>query len=359
MATVGVKWIATAVVWMTTVRHVLSVTPLHGIYERIEDETVEMVYQLPPDTLGLKGVLAVFHGCSHRATDWFPVSDSCKACIGLPVERTIAQGALDRGFAVLAISSQNKEHKCWLPHGDILPVSKAIRHFYAFLKKSTNVGSKRRELFSSTETMLGKGVSATQMMSPPLFLLGASSGGSFVASFAAESRNLSLHVSAICVQISAIRQTNHVHVPPTLFVHMTSDGHTSRAVGRIIEQLNKRSVGGVMVAAQHLCQSKAITPSYFHDHGQALSVVDSATLVAALTAAGIIDAATGKLKDDPRMTDWRQTASKALPHVVLSRDNLKPDESAVSELLNLAWAAHEITDEFLPETFQWFLDHSG
>ena len=352
---VGIKWIATAVVWMTTVRRVLSVTPLHGIYERIETETIEMVYQLPPDTLELKGVLAVFHGCSHRATDWFPASDSCKACIGLPVERTIAQGALDRGFAVLAISSQNKEHNCWLPHGDIVPVSKAIRHFYEFLKKASKVGSKRRALFSSID----KGVSSTQMMNPPLFLLGASSGGSFVASFAAESRNLSLHVSAICVQISAIRQTNHVHVPPTLFVHMASDGHTSRAVGRSIEQLNKKSVGGVAVAAQHVCQSKVISPSYFHDHGQALSAADSATLVAALTAAGMIDAATGKLKDDPRMTEWRQVVSKALPHVVPSKDSLKPDESAVSELLNMAWAAHEITDEYLPETFKWFLDHSG
>jgi hypothetical protein len=197
-------------------------------------------------------------------------------------------------------------------------------------------------------------------MNPPLFLLGASSGGSFVASFAAENKALSVYASAICVQISAIRQTNHVHVPPTLFVHMASDGHTARAVGRTVEQLNKKSTAGAAVsAAQYICQSKPLLPSYFHDHGEALTAADSATLVAALTAGGLVDAATGKLKDDPRMTDWRQVASRALPHVVPLKDSLKPDESAVSELLNLAWAAHEITDEYLPETFKWFLDHSG
>ena len=338
---------------------VSAVHILRGIHERIESETIEMVYQLPSDTSETKGVLAVFHGCSHRATDWFPTSQSCSSCIGLPVERAIVQGALDRGFAVLALSSQNKDHKCWIPHGDIVPVSKAIRHFYEqILKKRTTVGSNRRELISLDNGNKG-GVSANLKMDPPLFLLGASSGGSFVGSFSAEGRALNVYTSAICVQISAIRQTNHVHVPPALFVHMASDGHTARAVGRIVEQLNKKSAGGAAAAAQYICQSKTLIPSYFQDHGAALTATDSATLVAALTTSGMVDAATGKLKDDPRMTDWRHVASKALPHIVPSKDSLKPDESAVSELLNLAWAAHEITDEYLPETFKWFLDHSG
>jgi len=88
---------------------------LVGQYLRIENESIEMVYQLPPVS-PIKGVLALFHGCSHRATDFWPASDSCKKCIGLPVERTIALAALRRGLAVLAISSSNSEHKCWIPH---------------------------------------------------------------------------------------------------------------------------------------------------------------------------------------------------------------------------------------------------
>jgi hypothetical protein len=44
-----------------------------------------------------------------------------------------------------------------------------------------------------------------------------------------------------------------------------------------------------------------------------------------------------------------QVAKSALPHVVPAVDSLKADESAISELLNLAWAGHEMTDEYLDE----------
>lgn len=88
---------------------------LVGQYARIENDSIEIVYQVPTTT-ALRGLLVVFHGCSHRATDFFPASTTCKKCIGLPVERTIAMAAIRRGIAVLAISSQNAEHKCWVPH---------------------------------------------------------------------------------------------------------------------------------------------------------------------------------------------------------------------------------------------------
>ena len=54
-----------------------------------------------------------------------------------------------------------------------------------------------------------------------------------------------------------------------------------------------------------------------------------------------------------------QVALKALPSVLPSIDSLKADESGVSELLNLAWGEHEITDEYLPETLKWFFDHAS
>ena len=148
-------------------------------------------------------------------------------------------------------------------------------------------------------------------MSPPLFLLGASSGGSFVGNFAAEGKSLNVLVSALCVQISVVRQTNQSsRLPHTLFVHMALDPHTSRGVNRAVEVLNKKTTTTQenIRAAQMACEPKALGPSYFFDHGAALSAPDSATLVTAFKEAGIVDSATGKLKSDPRssMVDWRQ-----------------------------------------------------
>ena len=54
-----------------------------------------------------------------------------------------------------------------------------------------------------------------------------------------------------------------------------------------------------------------------------------------------------------RGSSWRQVARKALPKLVPLYDNLIADQSGISELLNLAWAMHEITDEQLIQTFEF------
>jgi hypothetical protein len=42
-------------------------------------------------------------------------------------------------------------------------------------------------------------------------------------------------------------------------------------------------------------------------------------------------------------------AKKALPHIVPGTDSLIADESPISELMNVAWSSHEITDERIDE----------
>lgn len=42
-------------------------------------EGVEVVWQGVPNP---KGILMLFHGCRHSATDYFPQSDSCPHCLG-------------------------------------------------------------------------------------------------------------------------------------------------------------------------------------------------------------------------------------------------------------------------------------
>ena len=40
-----------------------------------------------------------------------------------------------------------------------------------------------------------------------------------------------------------------------------------------------------------------------------------------------------------------------LPNI---NDSLLADQSSLSELMNMAWASHEITIDFIENTFQWF-----
>lgn len=249
---------------------------LHGVYS-IEDD-IEFVFQLPKTRP--QGVLFVAHGCSHSATDWWPKSASCPKCIGLPVETSIVRKGLDHNYAILAISSYNRSHKCW----SIFDVSIVLQIIKSFYEKN----------FSSD-------------FSIPLHLFGASSGGSFVGSLS-QSRSLQPSVSSVCVQISTVRgKTNS---PPTLFVLMAKDKHTYQAVEHRAQRITFNQI--------LLCKEKPISASYFMEHSGAMerptlglsninlfSSADSTAIHKALLKAGIIDPVTYLLKEDPRNTDWR------------------------------------------------------
>lgn len=61
-----------------------------------------------------KGVLFVAHGCSHQGSDFWLPSPRCRHCLGLPEELRVTEMALRRGYAVVAVSSYNRDgDKCW------------------------------------------------------------------------------------------------------------------------------------------------------------------------------------------------------------------------------------------------------
>mmetsp|Transcript_6967 Transcript_6967/g.7083 ORF Transcript_6967/g.7083 Transcript_6967/m.7083 type:complete len:187 (-) Transcript_6967:246-806(-) len=182
-------------------------------------------------------------------------------------------------------------------------------------------------------------------------MLGASSGGQFVGSF---SQTTDLTVSAIAIQISTIKIHNNSTVPPVLFIHMPQEDHTHRTIDKVIGVLSKRASN--FSAIELLCHKKLLIPSFFYDHMSVLSVNDSTALIAGLKLSGLVSRNL-TLIDDPRQTEWRQVARTVLPHVVPSKDSLIADESALSELMNLAYAGHEVTDEYLDETFDFFIKH--
>ena len=93
-----------------------------------------------------------------------------------------------------------------------------------------------------------------------------------------------------------------------------------------------------------------ITPTFFYDHGKHLTLEDSQRFFAALVKAGYLSS-DQYLVDDPRQSEWRNVARDSLPGVVPFYDSLIADASGTSELLNLAYAMHEISDYALDEVF--------
>ena len=56
----------------------------------------EVLYQIPPHP---RALVFFVPGCAHAARDWWPHSDACPTCLGLPEEMGQTQQALGRGYA--------------------------------------------------------------------------------------------------------------------------------------------------------------------------------------------------------------------------------------------------------------------
>jgi len=131
-------------------------------------------------------VLFVAHGCNHAATDfWFPTRD-CPHCLGLPEEVSITKSALAAGYAVVAVSSNDRYSRCWSFEVDGPIVRTALTAWRA----STGLGAL------------------------PLVALGASSGGAFVLQLPS-----AVPCAAVVSQIMAVPPSMlPAKPPPTLFV---------------------------------------------------------------------------------------------------------------------------------------------
>ena len=106
---------------------------------------------------------------------------------------------------------------------------------------------------------------------------------------------------------------------------------------------------------EYQCKSKPINKTFFNDHGKVLSLEDSNKLHTSLLEYGYIDKNNYELIDDPRQSNWRDIVKKILPK---NEDSLISDLSPLSELMNVAYGQHEITDEYLNEIFIFFNKYS-
>lgn len=255
----------------------VAAAELEGLRE-VHDNT-EYVYQKPQASSfpTPKAVILLAHGCSHSATDWWPKSPTCEKCIGLPVETSITSQALDRGWLPVAVSSSNRQHKCWMPH-DKGHAFGVVKHIIEHVLSIKDVGS------------------------IPVYALGASSGGHFVGMFGQNAHSVGINVHAINIQISSMyAQRIERPCPAVMFTIMERDKTTMQHVLSSVEEFKKH---GIPCRMQTIHASN-INPAYFLEHNKALIEADSEAFVAALKKAEYLDS-DGKLIADPRQSDWRK-----------------------------------------------------
>jgi hypothetical protein len=288
---------------------------------------VEAMWELP-ERMQPTSVLFLAHGCNHQGTDfwWFASPDSSKSCLGLPEEVRIAKAALKAGLAVVAVTSTDRMSGCWNFEVDGPIVRDALAAFKA---------------------------KAQLVASLPVVAFGASSGGAFVLQLPALMPGLKAVVSQIMAIPPAMLPSP---MPPTLFVHMARDGRTTSMVHKCVRKL-KQSGG---VAHQIEVPPKKISAEFFSERIERLAPATATQLHSAIKAGGLLDG-DGMLLEDPRRSPWREALEKvpgllaALPgpRAEGPPDSLRPDQSALAEVLNVAWAAHEIMSDPMAQTLEW------
>jgi hypothetical protein len=191
----------------------------------------------------------------------------------------------------------------------------------------------------------------------PVFAIGASSGGSFVGILALRFD----FITAVSSQIMSFDVAGLVEskikgmaAPWIEFVSMPRDRYTEEDVrGNVISLMNIK-----VNVQKRECRPLPITPSFLSERTRAgrfpVSESYSGEIAVALRHAGFTDAS-GYLLHDPRGSDWRLVLERSSPHITGIEDMaMGPDESALSEALNVAYAFHEFCATSIEETFAFF-----
>jgi hypothetical protein len=310
---------------------------------------VEVVWQSPGSAP--TGVLLLSHGCSHSATDWWPPSLSCPRCTGLPEETRIVTASLAAGMFAVAMSSVDRDTMCW------------------------HVAHDAPRVLDALETVLARAnISATV----PRFAMGASSGGAFSALLPTYTQPPHPPWRAVAVQIMGVppdmlsmapmsssssdgnaSSIVEAQYPPSLWVHMPRDAALGELVQSDLATLRASNVTAEEVQVHPL----AVTPQFLTERIGGITNETAAAVHGALVKAELLDG-DGFLRQDPRRAPWREALAAAgvldANSTLAGHDTLAPDGSALSEVLNLAYAVHEIcgTQGVTTRMLDFFTSHA-
>ena len=304
---------------------------------------MNFAYQMPPQDIQVTGLLILFHGCKHSGSDSWPESEACPFCLGLPENMRIVKIALARGYAVVAPDSFNRKLRCW----------------------STSVGPRRGNIdgilvpkivntIISLEPRLNNYITHSGGNPLPIYVLGASNGGAFAL--------LMPHFMEIHGVVSQIRTINPDWLvlsdgrryPPTAFVHMPRDGDTAT---KVQENLAALRAQGTPAEAIEILPRPVTADWLMSQSPETFSREVAESIIDALQLNGIIHA-DGYLVNNPRKDESWRADIDALGLLAPQSPFRCKSCSALPQLLNLAYAKHEISADGMVEVFEW-LENGG
>lgn len=299
---------------------------LGGTHVVLDDGT-EVVYQRAATSRAAGSVL-FFHGCQHSSTDYWEFGEYCLGCIGLPEEVRMIQLTLQRNLNAVAISSTNRERKCWSTRVDAKgPDYDRVKSTMKFLKDN--------EIHSDDMD---------------LYAVGASSGGTFVTTLHAILKLQAVN-TIVAGSVAAALSDARWEIPAHAFTHMAGrDGHTK---GRIAENSRWLKDQGVEVMERRVFPRK-LSAEWLSESVPRWDLNLTNEVISALKANKLIDEGSGELACDPRSCDWRKAVEHLKPRL---NDSMIADQSALSEELNRAWAAHESSADFFEDVLDFFAAH--
>ena len=323
--------------------NILKLEGVIYIKKKSEQSQIRLEYLYDPSFYSIRGILVLLHGCSHSATDFFKKEDvednACSNCLNLPAEKNIIKIAKDKNLLPLAISSMNSKNKCW-NHYDL-----------DFINEAVNDVIKR-----------------TKMDIKNVYVFGASSGASMAFHLSTHSHLLKFKLSGIICQIAIPQEQQfallkeHKSKIPTVIMTMSRD----HAQVRLIPSISKHYKDNGIPFHHFLVEPKQMTVEYFVKYG--INKVLSEDIVTALLTNRIISKSGSQeekmlLRHDPRSSDWRRYIQPVLSSSSgssgSSTDSLKADASPISEIMNIAYAFHEMTDEYVADAIEFLDTHQS
>lgn len=296
----------------------------------------DVYYEVPQAAVGM---YVFFHGCAHNGYDHWPPQPGCEECRGLPGEVAIAKQALSLGYAFMTINSIDRR--------PVQGSDETARCFSYSVDKDSAAAAIR-----SLRSQLG-------LDDKPLYFGGVSSGGGFAIKLVNEMPGEVAGITSIVLGLDFSNegegQFDWGSWPPVAFIAMVRD---QGMVQRIADTQQALTDAGVPSQTIVVKPRVVYWPTFFSDFSADIDPEMSANIVSSLVDIGVIGPL-GYVTDDPRHgfqnLNWRAQLIQQVPQLdgTDPSNSLTADSSDVYELLNLAYADHEIDGEYFTAIQKW------
>lgn len=310
-------------------------SPVWGTAVRLVSNSTETVFAIP-DIKPIRGVIVLLHACTHNALKFFSKSPKCALCVGLSEELRIARILLARGYAILAITSQDRISGCW-SNRDKANVQAALIEFHSILNPSL----KNSDLIPSNSIAIG-----------------ASSGGRFAAELAVDGV-----VKAALVMVMSLgpvlreRLATMGNTMPYIYLApMPRDALTTQATisdGDRICHVVGVSSGSRIILDTTTCVSLPVTTEYLYKRVPHMRRDMADKIVQALLKEQHLDSNWFLIKD-PTVSNWRNVLQQSCGESCLEHQSLAPGLSPLAKALHRAWAFHEYCSDVVEKALDYF-----